>query len=219
MRRFALVLVFTWLLGAAAAHAEAPAKLTWKDLVPVTASLSSPLDALSDSQRKDVEFIAWVRTMRSAGMMDEDAQAVEDADRTADSLRAAGHDVEFLVASVGMLRQRQADRQKEVVHELDGKTVTMPGYAVPLELDGSKVKEFLLVPFVGACIHVPPPPPNQIVYVSTKDAFEMDGLFMPVEVTGKMSVKNERKSLYLVDGASNIDAGYSLEGTSIKVVK
>jgi uncharacterized protein len=49
---------------------------------------------------------------------------------------------------------------------LEGATVRLPGFIVPLEgvKDGS-VSEFLLVPYFGSCIHVPPPPPNQIVYV------------------------------------------------------
>ncbi|MGI9480984.1 MAG: DUF3299 domain-containing protein [Hyphomicrobiales bacterium] len=187
--------------------------------MPESAPASSPLDTLSDTFRKDIEFIAWVRTMRSSGMMSEDAQALEDAEKTADSLRAAGHNVELLVNSVAALRARQADRQKEVVASLDGKTVSIPGYAVPLELDGSKVSEFLLVPYVGACIHVPSPPPNQIVYVRAKDGIEMDGLFASVKVTGRMSVKGASKSLFLVDGTSNVDAGYQIEGTHVEAVK
>lgn len=47
----------------------------------------------------------------------------------------------------------------------DGTRVKIPGFMVPLEDDAEKVREFLLVPYAGACIHVPPPPPNQIVLV------------------------------------------------------
>ena len=54
-----------------------------------------------------------------------------------------------------------------VVPELDGKRVRIGGYVVPLDFEATNVKEFLLVPFVGACIHVPPPPPNQIIYVKS----------------------------------------------------
>jgi hypothetical protein len=52
-----------------------------------------------------------------------------------------------------------------VVAELDGKRVRIGGYVVPLDFEATRVKEFLLVPFVGACIHVPPPPANQIIHV------------------------------------------------------
>lgn len=56
-----------------------------------------------------------------------------------------------------------------VVEELDGKRVRIPGFMVPFELNAGEVTEFLLVPYFGACIHVPPPPPNQIIYVTSKE--------------------------------------------------
>ena len=49
--------------------------------------------------------------------------------------------------------------------KLDGKAVRLPGYVVPLDEVNGQIKEFLLVPYFGACIHTPPPPANQIIYV------------------------------------------------------
>jgi len=71
------------------------------------------------------------------------------------------------------------------VPELDGQQIRLPGFVVPVETtsDG-KLKEFFLVPYFGACIHVPPPPANQIIYgrldepidmVNIWDAFWMEG--------------------------------------------
>jgi len=60
--------------------------------------------------------------------------------------------------------------------KLDGELVRVPGYIVPLEDFQSRTSHFLLVPYVGACIHSPPPPSNQIVAVQMVDgpvAFEM----------------------------------------------
>jgi uncharacterized protein len=50
-------------------------------------------------------------------------------------------------------------------HAIDGQTVRIPGYLVPLEETKAGIKEFLLVPYFGACIHTPPPPSNQIIHV------------------------------------------------------
>ncbi len=59
----------------------------------------------------------------------------------------------------------------DVVEELNGKTIRIPGFMVPFDINQmNEVTEFLLVPYFGACIHVPPPPPNQIVYVTAEDA-------------------------------------------------
>jgi hypothetical protein len=71
--------------------------------------------------------------------------------------------------------------------DLDGKEVRIAGFVTPLGFDGSSISEFLLVPYVGACIHVPPPPANQIVFVSgNADDAISDGLLYPVWVTGKL---------------------------------
>ncbi len=75
-----------------------------------------------------------------------------------------------------------------VVQSLDGKRVHIGGYVVPLDFEATRVKEFLLVPFVGACIHVPPPPANQIVYVKAEQGFDVKATFEPVWVTGTLTV-------------------------------
>ena len=77
--------------------------------------------------------------------------------------------------------------QTPVVENLGGKRVHIGGYVVPLNFEATRVTDFLLVPFVGACIHVPPPPANQIVYVSgVKNYTPSGGLLYPVWVTGKL---------------------------------
>ncbi len=95
-----------------------------------------------------------------------------------------------------------------VVETLNGQTVRLGGYVVPLDFDATSVKEFLLVPFVGACIHVPPPPANQIVYVKTAKGFDVKGMFDPVTVTGKLSTS------YASTGLA--DAGYTLEAEGVE---
>ena len=60
----------------------------------------------------------------------------------------------------------------------------MPGFVVPLNYGGVGVTSLLLVPYVGACMHVPPPPPNQLVLVTTNSPYEVGGMFDPVWATG-----------------------------------
>lgn len=66
----------------------------------------------------------------------------------------------------------------------NGETVRLPGYIVPIDYSGTGVTAFILVPFVGACVHVPPPPANQLVFVTTKKPYENSGLFEAVNVIG-----------------------------------
>ncbi len=58
---------------------------------------------------------------------------------------------------------------------IDGKKIRIPGFIVGVDTDPedfSKVDSFLLVPYQGACIHVPPPPPNQVVFTNIKESLE-----------------------------------------------
>lgn len=97
-----------------------------------------------------------------------------------------------------------------VVDELDGETVRIGGYVLPFDYSGGDktVSRFLLVPYVGACIHVPPPPPNQLIYVETDEPVEVDGLWDPVYVTGTMRTRREDTDL--------ADTAYSIELDSVE---
>ncbi|MBS0241528.1 MAG: DUF3299 domain-containing protein [Proteobacteria bacterium] len=110
--------------------------------------------------------------------------------------------------SPGAAGPAQSPAPPPVVDALDGKRVKIGGYVVPLDFDATKVKEFLLVPFVGACIHVPPPPANQIVYVKSEAGFDVKGSFDPVWVTGKLTTKLAFTGL--------AEAGYSLEAEKVE---
>jgi hypothetical protein len=95
-----------------------------------------------------------------------------------------------------------------VVESLDGMRVKLPGFVVPIEGDGKKLSEFLLVPYYGACIHVPPPPANQTVYVKVpKGDAEIRQAFDTVWVTGTMSAKSFTSDL--------ATAGYQIEAEEV----
>jgi uncharacterized protein len=72
---------------------------------------------------------------------------------------------------------------------LQGRRIRIPGFIVPLEDFQEKAKEFLLVPYFGACVHTPPPPPNQMVFVTLVGGPKSLALFDPVWVEGLLEVK------------------------------
>ena len=99
-----------------------------------------------------------------------------------------------------------------IVEALDGKIIKLPGYAVPLEGDGKSVSAFLLVPFFGACIHVPPPPSNQIVSVRAPGKLaKINKVFDVVWVTGRMRTERTRNEL--------ATAGYVIEAMKVEPYK
>jgi len=81
-------------------------------------------------------------------------------------------------------------KEAPVVPTLEGQRLKLPGFVVPLEMDVEKIDQFLLVPYYGACIHVPPPPANQTVHVVTGEGRAFEGqLFDTVWVSGTMRVE------------------------------
>lgn len=73
--------------------------------------------------------------------------------------------------------------------EFDGETVRLPGFVVPLEYDDEqRVTEFFLVPYFGACIHVPAPPPNQIIHVTMIAGLDLKSIYEPYVVEGVMAI-------------------------------
>lgn len=73
---------------------------------------------------------------------------------------------------------------------LDGKQVVIAAFIVPLEDDMQQADEFLLVPYFGACVHTPPPPPNQMVYVKMRGRKTVKiGWWDPVHFVGILRLK------------------------------
>jgi len=106
----------------------------------------------------------------------------------------------------GEMSQLQPDAP--VVDTFDGKRVKIPGFVVPLEGTAELTTEFLLVPYFGACIHVPPPPSNQIVYVKFEGGVRIDNIYDAIWVTGELSTDGWKGDIASV--------GYRLKGEAVE---
>ena len=103
---------------------------------------------------------------------------------------------------------QQADTHAPVVQALDGQQVKLPGYIVPLEVnEEGRTTQFLLVPYYGACIHVPPPPSNQIVLIDSEIGVRVEDLYQPYWIEGRMEVKTT--------GSELASAGYRMDAEKI----
>jgi len=90
---------------------------------------------------------------------------------------------------------------------LNNKKIKIAGYIAPITFDGDNVTEFLLVPYRGACIHVPPPPPNQIIYVKSANGLKADDIWSPKWIIGTLSASPV--STFVAD------VGYSMQEASV----
>jgi hypothetical protein len=85
-------------------------------------------------------------------------------------------------------RYQAALVSQRIIPELDGQALRIPGFIVPLEFgDEAKVTKFFLVPFFGACIHLPPPPPNQIIYVEYPKGLAINSTYIPYWISGVLN--------------------------------
>lgn len=215
VRTFAAALAIL-LLGLMPTRAETPKELNWQNLIPAAAPLQHPFLHLSTNDRVELEMLYGIRQREKRGLI-----AMSDPDyargrELTEKLTAAGLDVEPLLDEFADLMRQIELRSTAVVHDLNDQLVRLPGYALPLEFNGTAVDELLLVPFIGACIHVPAPPANQVVYVQLNQSYVAGNLFEPVWITGRMKVQQSSRSLTFVDGSANVEAAYRLEGIRIE---
>lgn len=117
----------------------------------------------------------------------------------------------------GGLKQQDKDLpavmySAKTVARLNGQKIRIGGYPVPLETDAKgRGTLFFLVPYPGACIHVPPPPPNQIVLVRYPKGVALDDIYTPLWVTGTLKVEQVSNDL--------ADAAYALDAGEVRVVQ
>ena len=140
----------------------------------------------------------------------EDRQALEDMPEIShDSPEAQGFsDQGGLKQGSGLPAVMYSAR---TVPELDGREVRLGGYPVPLETDDKgRSTEFFLVPYPGACIHVPPPPPNQIVLVRYPKGIALDDIYAPLWVDGPLRIEHASNEL--------ADAAYAINAAQVELV-
>ena len=89
--------------------------------------------------------------------------------------------------------------------DLADQAVQIAGYMTPLDVEQGKTRTFLLVPYVGACIHVPAPPSNQIVLVETHEPIEVREMWEPFEAVGTLRVKSASTDLAEVSYTMELD--------------
>lgn len=121
-------------------------------------------------------------------------------------------------ANLPMIAAKLPDHGETLSLNLQDKTVQLAGYALPVDRDGDLVYQFLLVPWTGACSHMPTPPPNQIVLVTPAHPYKMSEAYEAVAVTGALQPGMEKSQLFILDGVSVIQSGYTVRKAEVAAV-
>lgn len=99
----------------------------------------------------------------------------------------------------------------QTVPAFDGRKILLGGYPVPLETNQhGHFVEFFLVPYPGACIHVPPPPPNQIILVRYPKGVDLADIYAPLWVEGTVRIEASSNAL--------ADSAYTIEAQSVELI-
>jgi len=110
-------------------------------------------------------------------------------------------------------RYEAALQSTAVREEFDGERIRIPGFIVPLAFDETRmVSEFFLVPYFGACLHSPPPPPNQIIYGVSPGGISLDDIYYPFWLQGTLSAAVEETELGTAAYRMRVDSVVAYEG-------
>lgn len=105
-------------------------------------------------------------------------------------------------------QQKVAEAERKTRPDVHNRPILLPGYMVPLVYDGEDVTEFLLVPSAGQCIHVPPPPVNQTIFVALKKPTRIRTYGEPVIVEGRL--------LTVLGRTDYAETGYRIEADAVE---
>lgn len=206
--RALLLLLFTCLEPVLQAAATT---LIWNDLLPKEAvEFDDPFAELSEEQLLDLGLISRIRFLLETDRAEPDGPSAEEEKQLVAKLEAEGIDVDWLLSQrerVAAERQKAAER---VDGGIDGAEIRIPGYMLPLEREEGRITNFLLVPWVGACIHTPPPPPNQMIHVTVPGGTEDRGRFSAIWLEGTLELKPAEYDLFLVDGTRSVKVAYTM---------
>jgi len=217
--RLILLITVLMLLPVVNASADEIRELTWDDLIPAKLNFDDPFEKLTDAQLYNLGTVALYREQQASKEEKPDPSKAY-YDEALAELKAEDIDVDGLLAIRAEITEKRRARGQKANAELNGKNIRMPGYLLPLEFEDKKVVEFLLVPWVGACIHTPPPPANQVIHVILDKGFDIgDNIYTPVWVNGVMKTENNNPELSFVDGKQNIDVSYVMQADQVELYK
>jgi hypothetical protein len=211
------VLLIAFLLSLPlAVNAGAVRTLDWGDLAPPADDLLAPFADFNDDQLATASELYSLHEWQRKNSQETGGEGVlDDIKRLTADLESQNLDVAALLAKIDKAMIKYRRRQQQPIEALDGQHIRLPGYVLPLEFNGEAVSEFFLVPTVGACIHTPPPPANQIVLVKLNQSFTPSGIFDAVWVSGRMKVVTSRHKLGYRDGAGEVSSTYQMEAVQV----
>lgn len=211
-----LILPLTLLLSFACS-VQASEVVYWDKLRPTMVLEDDPFVTLNQNQLFDLATIARFNEAAQQKNFSASQEALEEIKLTKQRLAKQGVDVEYLFEMREIIRQQREELSTKPNATVLNKMSRIPGFITPVEFNGTKVTKFFLVPTAGACIHTPPPPPNQIVLIDYPNGIELVSLATPVWVEGKLINQSVTANVDYSDGSTGVEAVYSMEAKVVEL--
>jgi len=198
--------------------ALAQSTVTWEDLQAQSTQLRNPYEHLTTAQTYQLSELYQLRDWVEVNQPAADSWEVKNLQRLEALFAAEGMDTDELLKEAEVARKYWAAKARATNVDIVERPVQIDGYVLPLganstqvDAQGQLMNEFLLVPYVGACVHTPAPSPNQLIYIETAEAVENPGIFSAVQVEGELQVHEGSYEVFQIDGSRTVDVSYRME--------
>lgn len=197
-----------------AVKAQVSIEIQWEDLAPKM-SYDDPFKKLTDYQLADLRYVVRVRKLESDNNEELTPAMRQKKDSLEKTLTEQGVDIEYLLSMRKTITELRKKESESTVTNFNGKKIAISGYLLPLNYVNEVSTQFLLVPWVGACIHTPPPPKNQIIYFEYNKGIKVTSRFEAVKLEGTLIIEEKVSELFLVDGSNDIATGYTISDLTV----
>jgi hypothetical protein len=214
-----LASVFVAAMLAATQASAKPEAIEFSDLVdPLAVVFDDPYKDMGPRLLNELKLVVELDEELAQKDLAEDERARLTARRKAskDMLEINGQDVDALLDQRWDVARKRQTARMATNPVLDGVEVVLSGYLVPAPQtpDGSYFG--YLVPQVGMCSHLPPPPPNQLVRVKLLEDPKSQSLYVPVRVAGKLRVEATDAVIFILDGEARMLSGWTLYANTVE---
>lgn len=193
---------------------------SWDNLLPnqEIATFDDPFAQLTPEQLSSLANLSRIHWLFKTGKASPEGPSGQEAKRIEQAFAQNGINVNWLLSQREVVRQRRIEQVNN--QNINGQRVKLPGLTMALAWNGAQqVTHFLLMPYLGECSHVPPPPSNQVVYVEAVVPVEMrnptNSFFPWMWVEGVIKFAVTTHTTYRMDGWMRLESSYAIAPTTI----
>lgn len=215
-----LIFVFVAALLAATHAAAEPEAIEFSDLAdPLAVAFDDPYAAMGVDMLNELKLLVQSDEKLAGTDLDEETRLRLETRRTAaqEMLEENGHDVDALLEQRWDVAKKRQIARMATNPIFDGVEVSISGYMIPAPPDADGSAFGYLVPQVGMCSHLPPPPPNQLVRVKLRADQQVGSLYLPVRVSGLLRVEPSDETIFVLDGESRMLSGWTLNAETVEL--